>query len=373
MKFLIVDTYYPAFLQSFWTRNPEVKNRSYAEQWQILMDECFGTADYYSTNLNKLGHEATELVANCSSLQLAWAQEHDIKLHHRICRRKMASLRMPWIEKNWYYPILLEQVKAYSPDVIHFQDPLLTHPSFLRAIRPLVKLITAQIASPIPKGNDFSSYDLMLSSFPHYVDQFKRQGLQSEYFNLGFEPRVLTRLKKSQAHDVVFVGGISHEHGGRIRFLEQIASRVKMDWWGYGVENLAPDSPLRRSYREPLWALEMYNKLHNARIALNHHIDAAKNYANNMRLFEATGVDACLLTDYKDNLQSFFQPGAEVLAYHSEEECIEMISYYLDHEEERKTIADAGHARTLNQHTYYHRMEEFVSLVECYLHRKRGS
>jgi hypothetical protein len=349
-----------------------MKTRSYAEQWQILMDECFGTADYYSTNLEKLGHEATELVANCPILQLTWAREHGLRLHHRIRCRKMAGLQVPWIEKDWYYPVLLEQIKAHSPDVIHFQDPVSTDPSFLRAIRPFVRLITAQIASPIPKGTDFTPYDLMLSSFPHYVDRFKSQGLRSEYFNLAFEPRILTHLHKSQECDVVFVGGISPEHGDRMRFLEQVANHVKMDWWGYGVENLAVGSPLRRAHRAPVWALEMYNKLFNARIALNHHIGVAMSYANNMRLFEATGVGTCLLTDYKDNLHTLFEPGREVLAYRSAEECTQMISYYLAHEEERKTIAETGQARTLQQHTYFRRMEHFVSLAEHYL-RQKGS
>jgi len=91
-----------------------------------------------------------------------------------------------------------------------------------------------------------------------------------------------------------------------------------------------------------------------------------------MRLFEVTGVGTCLLTDYKDNLHTLIEPGREVLAYRSGKECIEMISYYLAHGEERKTIAEAGQARTLKEHTYYHRMEEFVSLVERYLRQKRS-
>jgi hypothetical protein len=370
MKFLIIDTYYPAFLQSFWARNPGIKSHSYAEQWRTLMDECFGTADYYSTNLKKLGHEATELVANCPILQLTWAQEHSLRLHHKIRYRKMAGLQVPWIERDWYYPVLLEQVKAHSPDVIHFQDPGSTDPSFLREIRPFVRLITAQIACPFPAGTDFTQYDLMLSSFPHFVDQFKRQGLQSEYFNLAFEPRILMHVQKTQEHDVVFVGGVSPAHADRMQFLEKIASRVKIDWWGYGVEYLAHDSALRRSHREPVWALEMYDKLHNARIALNHHIDVSKNCANNMRLFEATGVATCLVTDHKDNLETLFQPGKEVLAYRSVEECVEMIAHYLAHEEERKAIAEAGQARTLKEHTYFQRMKQFASLAEYYLRRQ---
>ena len=35
----------------------------------------------------------------------------------------------------------------------------------------------------------------------------------------------------------------------------------------------------------------MHQILRSSRTTLNHHIDAAESYANNMRLYEATGVD----------------------------------------------------------------------------------
>ena len=45
----------------------------------------------------------------------------------------------------------------------------------------------------------------------------------------------------------------------------------------------------------------------------------AKSYANNMRLYEATGVGALLVTDWKENLGEMFEPGKEVVAYRSPE------------------------------------------------------
>ena len=111
----------------------------------------------------------------------------------------------------------------------------------------------------------------------------------------------------------------------------------------------------------------MYGKLYNARIALNHHINVAQNYANNMRLYEATGVGSLLLTDYKDNLHCLFEPGRDVVAYHSVKECAELIQHYLEHEDERAAIAKAGQSRTLAEHTYFHRMQEFVEIVREYL------
>jgi spore maturation protein CgeB len=110
----------------------------------------------------------------------------------------------------------------------------------------------------------------------------------------------------------------------------------------------------------------MYQILGNSKITLNHHGDIAP-YANNMRLYEATGVGTMLITDWKVNLHEMFEPGKEVVAYRTPEECAELIQYYLTHDNEREAIARAGQQRTLREHTYYHRMQEFVEIVIKYL------
>lgn len=115
------------------------------------------------------------------------------------------------------------------------------------------------------------------------------------------------------------------------------------------------------------WGIEMYQILQASKVTLNHHIGIAESYANNMRLYEATGVGTLLITDWKVNLHEVFEPGREVVAYRSPEECAEMIEYYLDHDGEREAIARSGQQRTLREHTYYHRAGELVGIVERYL------
>jgi spore maturation protein CgeB len=56
-----------------------------------------------------------------------------------------------------------------------------------------------------------------------------------------------------------------------------------------------------------------------------------------------------------------------VIAYKSTQDCAELLTYYLEHEEERAAIACAGQKRTLREHTYRRRMEEFVAIIEKYL------
>src|SRR5205085_7112017 len=84
----------------------------------------------------------------------------------------------------------------------------------------------------------------------------------------------------------------------------------------------------------------------------------------NMRLFEATGVGAFLLTDFKDNLHALFEPDREVAVWRSVDDCLVAIDRALGDPESRAAIAAAGQARTMAQHTYRHRAAEILGFVE---------
>lgn len=86
-----------------------------------------------------------------------------------------------------------------------------------------------------------------------------------------------------------------------------------------------------------------------------------------MRVYQATGVGALLVTDWKENLHEMFEPGKQAVASPSAEECIELIDYYLKHDEERRTIAQAGQRRTFGEHSYHKRTQELLEIVNKYL------
>jgi spore maturation protein CgeB len=82
-----------------------------------------------------------------------------------------------------------------------------------------------------------------------------------------------------------------------------------------------------------------------------------------MRLFEATGVGTCLLTDRKSNLASLFEPDREVAVYGSPDECVERARWLLDHPRECREIALAGQRRTLRDHTFARRATVLDSIL----------
>lgn len=107
----------------------------------------------------------------------------------------------------------------------------------------------------------------------------------------------------------------------------------------------------------------MFEVLFNSDIVLNIHADSSPEYASNMRLYEATGVGSCLLTDSKKNMKDLFTPEKEVVIYDSISDCIEKATWLMQHPEERERIAKAGKRRCLQDHTYDNRAVEFDKII----------
>lgn len=375
MRILILNIDYTGFLDSLYAGAPGLAERSYDEQLGARNKSLFGVADFYSSNLEALGHEARELHANNEQLQRAWAREHGVAVRHVSGSRWQLRMRrkiVPWVSRlpdmRWMYEILAAQIRHYRPDVILNQVLDGIDGRFLREMKEHTRLLVGQFASPLPEDADMSMYDLFISSLPNFVDRFRRAGIASELNRLAFEPRILQAVPpEERIYPVSFVGSISRHHDERGKLIEGLCREFDIRIFGQGVERLPENSPIREHHGGPAWGQEMYRILGRSKIALNHHIAIAGRYANNMRLYEATGMGAMLLTDWKENLHEMFEPGREVAAYRNHDECFEMIRHYLDREDERQAIASAGQERTLREHTYKKRMEEFAALVEKYL------
>jgi len=369
MRFLIVDTDYLSFLNWLYAQHPGLEDKSYDEQMQVRLESLFACEMFFASNLRKLGHEAHQIFFNNEALQSAWAREHGLKINRGWTFRLRRGF-VPWISRAnrfWLYDILTAQIKHYKPDVL-LNTYIRLSPSYFRHMKRHVRMLIGSHGSPLPKDKDLSAYDLMLSVVENFVDYFKKEGVNSELLRLGFEPLVLERLNGTkQSIPVSFVGQLSRDHPSRQHWLEYLCQRLPVQVWAPSTNNLRDDSPVIPCHQGGVWGIDMYKILHGSLITLNHHIDVAGHYAGNGRLFEATGTGTLLVTDWKTNLHEMFEPGTEVVAYRTAEECAEMVQYYLEHDKEREAIASAGQQRTLRDHTYYQRMQEFEAIVLKYL------
>ena len=102
-KFLKVTSFYKNFLQSYEASNPDVLSLSYDEQHRHLMSQGYGYSNYFPFYLQK-NHkiDGHELIHNARHMQNAWAREHGLDLSGN--------------------KLLLEQLKAYKPEILFIQD-----------------------------------------------------------------------------------------------------------------------------------------------------------------------------------------------------------------------------------------------------------
>jgi spore maturation protein CgeB len=372
MKLLILDTDYPQFLNWFYAQYRGLERQPCEHQMRVRYESLFGAADFYSSNLRKLGYEVWHIYANNEFMQKAWADEHGLTIDYGP--RWEFRLRrgiIPWVSRvrrAWFFDILKAQIEHYKPDILFNQAMDGISSSFLKEMKPRVRLLMGQHAAPLPEGEDLNCYDLIVSSLPNLVEHFHKMGVPAEPNRLAFEPQVLRRLRNGEPKTpITFVGSMTLYHDGRVRLLESLCRDLDIKIYGTGVDCLPKDSLIRQHYQGEAWGANMYQILSNSKITVNHHIGMAGSYANNLRLFEATGVGTLLVTDWKKNLHEMFEPGKEVVSYRTPEECVEMIQYYLEHDEDREAIARAGQQRTLRDHTYSNRVKELMDIIRKYV------
>lgn len=352
MKILIADSYYPEVIK----RLPVDPSVDYQANLQRIMEFSFGTFDAYSRNLRAIGWECADVIVNHDQLQELWANE-----------------------TGWYAGNRLEsQIAQFQPDVVFMQDLSV----------PVIRndwILAGQLSCPWPGDGIVSRFDLLFTSFPHYVPRIEALGVRAVYNPLAFEPSVLERIAnmrtrevfglsddaelldvspefgpiKPRIHDVVFIGGVGNPSHWRygMEVLETVAREIPtFKWWGYGYDTLPADSALRRCYQGEAWGLQMYEILLQSKICLNRHGEVAEGYANNMRMFEATGCGALLLTEDATNLSSLFGED-DCVPYKSADDAVSQILHYLDHGGNLQYVAWMGQQTTLTYHTYAQRMK----------------
>ncbi|MBN2562035.1 MAG: glycosyltransferase family 1 protein [Phycisphaerae bacterium] len=141
-----------------------------------------------------------------------------------------------------------------------------------------------------------------------------------------------------------------------------------------GRSRRVPVAPLARLFPDrvhpPVFGLSMYRLLVDSMIVFNRHTDAAEDCAGNMRLFDATGVGSCLLTNAAANMPDLFIEGEESVTYGSLDECVEKTVHLLQHPDEARRIALAGQERTLRDHTLKQRCLQIHDTILALLRSK---
>ena len=369
MRGLIVDHYYDAVTAWIYAANPGLDRADYATQLTRVHDALFGQTAFQVEALRALGHEASDSLVNVRQLQLAWAREHGVRLSPAsrwAVRRRRGWL--PWPKRRpegrWMGQALLAQVSALKPDFVLIESMDLLGPSLVADIRAETRLVVGQVATELPTDRTYGSYDLVVSSIPDLVDRFRRDGGDAEWLPLAFEPSLVDRVPRVERDiDVSFVGSFSSRYDDRAQIIEAVARSTPLQTWTGDAAALPTDSAIRPTIQGLAWGRGMFEVLARSRITVNTHGRISGNAANNLRLFEGTGMGALLVTDARSNMGELFDVGREVVTYRDAREAAEVVAHFIANPGEASAIAAAGQRRTLRDHTWVDRMGRLVDMV----------
>jgi spore maturation protein CgeB len=392
-RFLKVQTTDRIYSQPFLLAHPEHKRLSYNQLFDLYLKEYSGWITNYGPNLKLLGNEALEVCINLEELQKKWAKEHAVSYQNG----------------NWFRDIFAAQLKDFRPDILFLDDLYLLDRGFRQFVRevcPTKVKIVGWRAAPTEDYSIFRDLDLVLTCTPLFARMMQTHGANAQVIIHAFESEILNFIETGQERDIDF-SFIGHFvlrngfHNERLSLVENLMDTTNLSVWGminevpkntvstrvayklkrgvdkaFGLMGMSEKAPalIRGPYRgpvannimrkygtrfqTPVFGEDYFKVLARSKINLNKHIDCAEEFAGNLRLFEATGMGSCLITDWKINLPEMFEPDAEIVTYKSADECREKVRYLLDHERERKEIARCGQRRVMRDHTYRKRAEQ---------------
>jgi spore maturation protein CgeB len=412
--------HYPGVERDYLTRiNPNWSRQTYAEQKSVWDGQFYVYGDGFSYWMKKLGNDALDVVVDSISLQATWAGEHgiDISVDSWLLDTVLAQI-------GTFKPdiVYLQDIHAIPANV---RKNLKSIFPFIKA----VAIFRGYPGGSLSYFADFSDADLLMVGAPQLVDKFAQLGRESHLLHHSFDHRVnrfLDRLPDEKKISFSFIGTLgfgSKEHQDRATLLNLISSATDLtvysdDSWNkvplkikaadnigraasilvrnpmiknLGMKalkhkHLFPNSVksfvkkilsreqlISQSFRSRtelmpgVHGLSMYQALANSKISFNVHSNAGRGTVENMRMFQATGVGSCLLTDWGRNITDLFEPDKEVVCYKTPEECLDKLKQLKSNDKLRAEIARNGQLRVLKSHTTERRVEQIHALIESKL------
>lgn len=372
--------------------DPAYQDLDYQTYLDKILAGNYNYSDVFSHEMRKLGNRVEEIVYDVEGLQKQWAKENDLALEPG---------------EHWQVKIVLEQLKKLNPDVVYIQSFSRVSPQAVAAVKdeiPNLKKIV--VHTGFPNGMDVVTKDtIVLAGFPNIQKIFNELGCETHLIYHFWDERILARMQPDQKTiPFSFIGtsgnGFGDGHKTRYWELLKLAHNTPLECWiddkdafqdpagptnpfiefplqAHFYRDLQADhssypkpfSPLRYllptgTAHKPVYGDAYFQTLHDSLVTFQRHTDTMYAEIGAMRVFQATGAGACLLTNDGDNMSDLYERDTEVVTYTSLQECIEKANYLIDHPEKAREIAKKGQQRTLRSHTAEARYAEVHHILQ---------
>jgi spore maturation protein CgeB len=162
------------------------------------------------------------------------------------------------------------------------------------------------------------------------------------------------------ACDIVTAGNL---HSWRVAVYKHLAGyHVRL--WGHPPPLWLPAGLVLEMFQgRGVYNADKARAFRSARIVVNN-LTYGEIWGVNVRCFEAAGIGAFQMIDWRPGLGHLFEDGKELVTFTSMKDLKTKIDYWLPRNDERHAIAKAGMKRAYAEHTYRHRLELLLATME---------
>ncbi len=233
---------------------------------------------------------------------------------------------------------LVERIDAIQPDYIVLiiykqfgQDPAVMLEDTMKVINmmgiPVITIwgdLEAQQQRDIAKTIEPYCYKMIGTANKEVVES-----LGYTYMHVPKDPRIFNNPNKTRDIDIVFSGsyGLGREER-QSSMLHLLDNGIKLVHGGSEGRDHFTTEEYADRYKRSKLALS-FSKAHGINVV-------------NARPFEAMNCGAMLLEQQSPELARLFIPGVDYVEWTTNDDLLEKVRYYLDHDEERETIARNG-------------------------------
>ena len=188
---------------------------------------------------------------------------------------------------------------------------------------------------------------MFLSNAGQIEDYRKAYNLEKVYYMpQACTPAFMHRLNLQKVYDIGFTGSLAGDfHRKRAKLLKKLSRKY----------NIIIKNDIRNNIAN------FYSK---CRIVFGMNPDFNKYLYTSNRFFVALGCGAFYLCQWFPGIEKLAENHKHLVWFKNEEELFKLIDYYLKHDEKREEIAKNGQKLAHSKHTYVHRIQNMLDIID---------
>ena len=255
--------------------------------------------------------------------------------------------------------MLAKQLADFKPDIILCISPFLLPNSILQACRSVTSaLFTGWVADKFALDdertqNNFDAFFCTDTGFLRRAQRF----CPSFYLPLCANAEIFCPSPQPAYLEPFFVGQANEE---RIKFLADCRTPCLIYGKAWDKKLLSQHKVHNRKLSPEKAALFVQKSLCPFGMAFS------SNNVNglNFRVFELGAARKVILTNTSADLELCYRPKTEALTYDTPEELSEWLAKITRNPSQYTDIAQAGYERTMKEHTYQHRLKQWMDIIQ---------